>query len=278
MTPMLVIARLTVHEALRRRVLVAALIGGLAFLALFATGFHFMVRDLPARAASNPLQRQFIFNTFTLLGLYAANFLGVMAAVLLPVDTLAGEIASGVMQTLASKPVRRADLVLGKWLGYLGVVIGYLLLLTLGVVAIVRLRSGFTAPGLPAGLGLMMLEAALLVSLSIACGTRFSTITSGIAVFGLHGLAFIGNWVEQIGTLLGNDTARNVGTIASLIMPSESLWQLAASMMQPAIMRDMRMSPFSPASVPSPAMAWWALGYLVVALALGLLYFRKRAL
>jgi Cu-processing system permease protein len=198
--------------------------------------------------------------------------------VLLPVDTLSGEIQSGVMQTLASKPVRRSDILLGKWLGYLVVVLAYLLLLALGVVLTVKLRSGFTAPGLALGIPIMGLEAALLVSLSIACGARFSTITSGIAVFGLHGLAFIGNWVEQIGTFIGNDTARTVGTVASLIMPSEALWTLAASVMQPAIMRDMRISPFSPASVPSPAMGWWAAGYLLVALALALRHFRKRGL
>jgi hypothetical protein len=151
-------------------------------------------------------------------------------------------------------------------------------MLALGVILVVRLRAGFTAPGLAAGVAIMALEAALLVSLSIACGARFSTITSGIAVFGLHGLAFIGGWVEQIGTMLGNEAARTVGTAASLIMPSEALWQLAAASMQPAIMRDMRMSPFSPASVPSAAMVVWAAGYLVVALALGLRHFRRRAL
>lgn len=278
MNPLLVIARLTVHEALRRRVLVAALIGGLAFLALFGTGFHFVMNDSSESELKNPLTRGFFLNVFVLLGLYASNFLSVLAAVLLPVDTLPGEIQSGVIQTLASKPVRRADILLGKWLGYVVVVIAYQLMLALGIVLIIKLRSGFVAPGLVPGIALMGLEATLLVSLSIACGARLSTITSGIAVFGLHGLAFIGNWVEQIGTMLGNDTARTVGTVASLIMPSESLWTLAASLMQPAIMRDMRMSPFSPASVPSVAVVWWAAGYLVVALALALRHFRRRGL
>ena len=61
----------------------------------------------------------------TLVGLYAANFLSVLIAVLLPVDTLSGEIASGVMQTVASKPIRRAEIVLGKWLGHAVIVMGY---------------------------------------------------------------------------------------------------------------------------------------------------------
>jgi hypothetical protein len=96
--------------------------------------------------------------------------------------------------------------------------------------------------------------------------------------FGLFGLAFIGNWVEQIGAMAGNNAAQQIGTVASLLMPGEALWQLAASHMQPAILRDLGASPFSPVSVPSTAMIWWAVGYVVVVLALGLRSFGRRAL
>ena len=77
-------------------------------------------------------------------------------------------------------------------------------------------------------------------------------------VFGLYGLAFIGGWMEQIGTFANNTTARYIGIAASLLVPSESLWQLAAHHMQPPIMRDLALTPFSPASVASPAMVAWA--------------------
>lgn len=48
--------------------------------------------------------------------------------------------------------------------------------------------------------------------------------------------------------------------------------------MQPAIMRDLHLTPFSPASLPSAAMVWWAVGYALAALWLGVQGFRKRAL
>jgi hypothetical protein len=124
----------------------------------------------------------------------------------------------------------------------------------------------------------MLLEGLLLMTLSIAGGTRLSTVTNGVAVFGLFGLAFIGGWVEQIGTLAGNDAARTIGTVASLVMPSESLWQLAAYHMQPGVMRELSLTPFSPASVPTPAMVAWAGGYLLAALGGALLAFRRRPL
>jgi ABC-type transport system involved in multi-copper enzyme maturation permease subunit len=254
------------------------LIGGVAFVALFATGLHFLVREMPSGMARNAIERRITLAFFTLAGLYGANFLAVMTAVLLPIDTLSGEISSGVMQTLASKPIRRSDIVLGKWLAFVSLAIGYLGLLTIGVLAAARIEGGTLPPNIERGLPLMALEIALLVTLSIAGGTRLSTVTNGVMVFALYGLAFLGSWVEQIGTHVGNDAARSIGTLTSLVMPSEALWQLAAHHMQPTIMRDLALTPFSPASVPSPAMVVWAAGYTVVVLLVAVAQFRRRPL
>jgi ABC-type transport system involved in multi-copper enzyme maturation permease subunit len=273
----LTVAHLTIHEAARRKILLAALIAGAAFLTLFGVGLHFILRDVSAHETSI-LERRVFLNIMTLAGLYASSLLTVMTAVLLPVDTLSGEIASGVIQTVAVRPIRRRDIVLGKWLGHWVVMSAYLFLLAGGVLAITRTLAHFTPPGVLRGLPLMLLEGTVLLTLSIAGGARLSTVTNGILAFGLFGLAFIGNWVEQIGTYADNAAAAQVGTVASLIMPSESLWQLAATQMQPTLLRELGASPFSPVSVPSAAMVWWAIGYVVVALALGVRAFRRRAL
>jgi len=278
MRRMLVLAHLTLHEALRRRVLLAALLGGVAFLILYAVGFHFVTRDLAHNPRTTLVEKRFAVTMLTLAGLYAVNLLSVMSAVLLPVDALSGEIASGSIQTLAAKPVRRAEIVLGKWLAYVVVVMAYLIGMAGGVLLIARVFGGFTPPNPAAGLPLMLIEVVLLVSVSIAGGTRLSTVTNGMAAFGLYGLAFIGNWVEQIGTFVDNPAARNVGTVAGLIMPAESLWQRAAWLMQPTIMRELHATPFSPASVPSPAVVWWALGYTAVAMLVAVRGFAKRGL
>jgi len=124
----------------------------------------------------------------------------------------------------------------------------------------------------------MGLEGTFLLTLSIAGGTRLSTIANGVTVLGLYGIAFIGGWMEQIGTLVGNSAARNIGILASLLVPSESLWHLAAFSMQPPLMRDLNLTPFSPASVPSGAMILWAAGYTLAALAWAIWQFNKRNL
>lgn len=277
MRALLVIIHLTLHEALRRRILVAALIGGGAFLALYAIGFHFVARQIETHPASL-IENRVVLTMFTLAGLYVVNFLVLVFAVLVSVDTLSGEIESGVVQTIAARPVRRREVVLGKYLGHAIVLAGYFVLTAGGVLAVAWLRGHYALPGVWRGLPLMLLEGLVMLSLSIAGGTRFSTITNGIMAFGFYGVAFIGAWIEQIGTHTGNDATRVIGTVASLIMPTEALWQRAAHFMQPPIMAQLASTPFSPASVPSVAMVWWAVGWAVAALGLGLAAFRRRPL
>lgn len=278
MRDILTLLHITLHEAGRRRVLTATLIGAGAFLLLYGIGFYFVAANVHKEAGTSVVRQRLLLNFLTLAGLYATNFLTVMTSVLLPVDTLSGDIASGVVQTVASKPVRRSSIVLGKWLAFSLVAVAYYLVVAGGVLLIARIIGHFTPPGLAIGMPLMALEAVVLVSLSIGGGARLSTVTNGVLVFGLYGLAFIGGWVEQVGAMASNQAAQNVGAVASLVMPTEALWQRAAYFMQPSIMRDLHLTPFSPASLPSDAMVWWAVGYALVALALGVRGFSKRAL
>lgn len=279
MRALLTVARLTLHEAARKRVLLAAVLLGVAFVTLYAVGFHYIVKGFAGHTgAADVAQAHFTVSFFTLAGLYAVNFLSVMAAVLLPIDTLSGEIASGVAQTLATRPIRRSEILLGKWIAYAGVVVVYQLLLAGGVVAVAAATAGYVPPHLPAGLPLLSLEALALVTLSIGGGARLSTVTNGILAFGLYGLAFTGGWVEQIGALTHNTAARDVGTLASLVMPTEALWQRAAHEMQPAAFAQLHLTPFSPASVPSTMMVAWAGAWTLAVLAWALRGFARRPL
>ena len=104
------------------------------------------------------------------------------------------------------------------------------------------------------------------------------TLTNGVTVLGLYGLAFVGGWVEQIGTIAGNAAARYIGIAASLLVPSESLWQLASHHMQPRS----RATSASGSSPPSRCRAppWWPGrgAYVLVTLAIALRLFRSRDL
>jgi ABC-type transport system involved in multi-copper enzyme maturation permease subunit len=272
----LTVARLTYLDARRRRILAAALALGTAFVLLFAVGYYFIVTE--AAKQNTLVEQAFVLNFAVLAAVYASNFLVVMTAVLITIDTLSGEIGSGVIEALCTKPVARASVALGKWLGCWLILATYTSLLCGGVLLVGRILGGRFPPNAALGMALILLEGTVLLTLALAGGTRLSNIANGVAVFGLYGLAFIGGWMEQLGTLAGNGTARYLGIGASLLVPSECLWRLATYYMQPPLTRDIGMGPFSAASVPSAAMVVWAVGYVVVVLALALRSFRARDL
>jgi len=199
-------------------------------------------------------------------------------AILLPIDSLSGEISSGVIQTLASKPVDRAAIVVGKWLAYLAMTAGYLALLGGGVVLSMRWFADYAAPAVLLPMGLMLLSAAVMLSITIAGGVRFATITNGIVAFGFYGVAFIAGWMEQILSLFQNSTARYVGTIVSLLSPADAMWRRAAYEMQPLATVVFQNGPFGVVSVPSAAMVVWAAAFVIIVLAFAVWLFRRRPL
>ena len=138
--------------------------------------------------------------------------------------------------------------------------------------------GGATVTHLWWGLGLVWLESILLLNLTLLCGTVYSTLASGVIVLGLHGLAFLGGWIEQIGAVTHSQGAVNVGIVASILMPSEALWRRAAFDMQSPLMGVLNMSPFGSFSVPSSLMVAYAIIYQLLVLGLALRQFRLRDL
>ena len=278
--PILTIARLTFREAARRKVLLAMILLGILFLLIYGAGFYFIRRDIAGTPASqSPVLVNQIFNFLSLAGLYVINFLFVMITVLTSVDTVAGEITSGTIHALAAKPVRRWKILLGKWLGYLVMLTLYYLLMAVGTLQVIRTIAGYSLPNALAGLILIWLNGILMLNITLLGGTQFSTLTNGVLVFATFGVAFIGGWIEQIGSFLESQTAINVGIISSLLMPSEALWKRAAYEMRSLLVDALGFSPFtSSSSVPSNIMVVYAIVYAVAALALAMWNFERRDL
>lgn len=274
----LVIARLTFREAARRKILLAALLLGLAFLGVYGIGFHFVNKEIGSSVGRNLLEHNEIRNFLLMAGMYVVNFLSIMMTVLTSVVTLSGEIASGTIQTLVTKPLQRWEIVFGKWVGFAAMLTLYLLLMAGGVVGLVYLISGYMAPNAGRSMLFIWLNALLLLSVSLLGGATLSTLANGVLVFGLYGLAFIGGWIEHIGSYVNNQTAINIGIISSLIIPTEALWKRAAYEIQSPLARSLGFSPFSSPSVPSPLMVWYAILYMIVALLLAIRHFSKRDL
>jgi ABC-2 type transport system permease protein len=277
MRDVLTVVHLKLAEARRRRIMLAGAVCALAFLAVFSVAVVSAHRELAADAKISFIQRQGTLTMIMLVGFMAANFLSVMFAILLPVDTLSGEIDSGVMQTLASKPIDRAQIVLGKWAGHLLLALAYLLVLSGGILLTVRNVAGFVPTGVSRALPLLMLEITLSLTVSMAGGARLSTVTNAITAVGFYGVAFIGGFVEQIAAFAGVASVKTIGIVVSLISPADSMWRLAAHYLMPEILRGSGALALG-ASVPTPLMVWWAAGFTVLTLLYAIRAFRRRAL
>ncbi len=276
-----ILARMTFHEAIRRRIVLTGLVLGILFLVIFSVGFRMISREvmndgenrpaLMAHAMQNEMS-SFMLNA----GLYAVAFLSVTMGALLSADALAGEISSGTIQTVLTKPIRRSDVVLGKWLGFAGLLALYLLLMAGGAVLIVFLQSGYIPQNILTALLLMYLESLLVMTFALMCSSAMPGLATGGTVFGLYGLAFIGGWIEQIGAIFNNHTAVQVGIVTSLLFPTEAIWRRAAFEMQTSLATILQMSPFTTLSVPSMVMVTYAIMYLLGTLAIAVRIFQNR--
>lgn len=289
----LTIARFTFREARQRRLLWLGIGLGLVFVALFALGFYLVYDDIRnsilMEFVSQEEEQQallsLIANLFLMMGMFVVNFLVVLVAILTTVGAISGEISSHTIQAIVTKPLRRSEILLGKWLGHAVMVTFYILLLTGGIILAVYLISGHAPRSLMEGLGLYVLEGIVITSLSVLGGTRLSTLANGVVLFMIYGLAFVGGWVEQIASLpfVNSDAAVTIGSLAGRLLPSEVLWRRASHIMAPSISlgRDFDGPPpflFTFGKEPEPSIALYALLYIGVILLLGVLSFKYRDL
>jgi len=267
----LLMAKVTFIEAARRKILWMAAIAGAAFLGLYVTG----LRSIQPNVRPSP---QEAFGAMTMMVLYAGSMMTALMAALISCDTLSGEIASGTIHAIATKPVDRWCLVLGKWIGFAGMMALYVLYIEGGTMALAWLVRGHATPHAASALGLLWLQTIVLLGVTMLCSTRLSALTSGACTLGLYGLAFMGGWIEQFGAIRHVRASVDLGILASLTMPSDALWRRVAYEVQPPLLGAIGATPFSSLIIPSPAMMIYAAVYAVMTLAAALIVFERRDL
>ena len=288
----LLIARFTLQEAISRRLILAGVVISLGFIGLFALGFNFAY----ARALENTptaetrLTLGFAFATLTLFGVYVVNYLASFLALFLSVGAVSGEIDAGTLHAVLARPLGRAEYVVGRWLGYVVLIGAYVVAMTALVLWVAYVVAGYSVPDPGHALVLMLLEAVLLLTLSLFGSTLLPTLANGVIVFTLLGLAWLAGIMEFIGRLLSNapdstggDALLNTGIAVSLLLPSDALWRGASYYLEsPTILATLSSArggiPFFSTSPPAVAMVVWAVAYVGVLLSGAVLAFRARDL
>lgn len=282
--PVLTIARYTFREAARKRLLLAVIILTAVFLVIYGIGSNLLAGEIQRTTARNvgpvlPLMA----GLMTVMAFYIVSFLGGLLSVFVSIGAISTELESGTILALAARPIRRWEIVVGKWLALAGIVGAYLIVVSLGVIAIGQLTTGYVPPEPLPAIGLIGCQALVLLSLSVLGSTIFSTLTNGAVTFMLFGVAWVGGLVESFGSIFENQSMMNAGIIASLIVPSDALWRGASFHLQPvALIAAQNVSPavnpFTAATPIATPMIAYGLLYLTVCLALAVRRFAVRDL
>jgi len=275
----LVLARFTFREAIRRRIVLAALVLTGIFLALFALGTHFAVRELETSPLVLPSFRPVIVSQLLLSGIWLMSLASSLLAIFAASGTLSAEVESFTIQAIAAKPLRRWEIVVGKWLGLAAMTTGYSIITAALVMVVVWLRAGYAPPNPALALGALAMQMLVLLSLTILGSALFPALAAGITVFMLHAIAMAGGLEEQLGLVLRNETMQKIGVWISLLVPSDVMGKLGASGLQTLTGATTTMpGPFSVLAPPSGWMALYAALYLTTCLALAAARFARRDL
>jgi ABC-type transport system involved in multi-copper enzyme maturation permease subunit len=276
-SPVLVVARLTIQEASRRRLLLALLVLTLTVVGFSAWGFHkitTVTRDgqpLAAAEVSLLTSQLLIVVTFMYSGVLA------LSAAVVAGPLISSEVESGLLLSMLARPLRRSEVVIGKWLGLAVLIAIYASGSAILEMAAVDLATGYVPPH-PVDLILSVgAEGLALLSLGLLLSTRLSGITGGVIALVAWLMGWIAGVVGDVGQGLQNQALENIGIVSHLILPTDGLWRGAVYAMEPdAVLATLRAAgvaaranPFSAVDPPPiPFLAWvvvWFGGMLALA-------------
>jgi Cu-processing system permease protein len=297
---LLVVARWTVLEARRRRLLLAGVVLSVAFVVVFALAFsllyHSQERSLldPGAAGSGPAgpvspreQLLVLSTVLVVLGLYGVQFLAALLGLFLGVASVSPEVDSGALHAVLARPISRLDYLLGRFLALAGLLTAYVVVMSGSLLLSARVVAGYEAGDATRAIGLMILEVLVLLAVSLLGSSVLPTLTNGVIMLALFGLAWLGGIVGFIGTIPpGNELMANLGTAVGLLLPADAVWRGASFHVLPSSLliassvagRDGLELPFGSTTPIAPAMLGWAVAYPTLCLGLAVAFFQRRDL
>ena len=279
------ITRLTLKEAMSRRLIPAGVVVSLLYVALFALAYNF-AQDRGAQMVTGQRSRVLVgvgMASLTLSGLYIVNLLAGFLALFVSVGAVSAEVDSGTLHALLARPVRRWQFLVGRWLAYALIIAVYVAVMAGLVLMVAALLGDYTTPDAARAIGLMILASLFLVTLSLFGSTFLPTSTNGAVVFTLFGLGWLSGVIQVLGETLGNPALLNLGITVALFIPSDMLWRSASYYVQPASILAVANSfkgalPILANAPPTPGLITWGLLYSLLLLGSATVMFSRRDL
>lgn len=231
MSTALVIARNTISEAMRRKILNAFLMVGIAVLVLTFAFQQFQPRQ-----------------ELTLIkgmGLGIISLAGLFITVILTINMLPVEIERRTIYTILSKPVRRYEFLMGKYLGALGTVaINIVLMAVLFVVAVAIKQIGNPNAVNPLTLfeGVLMIymQLLLLCSLAMFLSTFLSPLVNFFLTLSMFIVGNLSSVTQDLAKTGANPITKGFFTLVHYLVPNFGNFNLVNPLVNPDAAAQMK--------------------------------------
>ncbi len=280
MNPALVIARLTIRESVRRWIVAACAAIALCLIGLSAWGFdrlshshHITSGEVGVAVPQSLILFMFMF-----------SFVVALSASAMASPAISADVESGVMYSLVTRPVRRSEILIGKWLGLTAVLLAYSAVVSGLEMAVVDWVSGYLPPSPAAVWAYLFAEGTLLLTLALLLSTRLTAIATGVIGVALFGAAWLAGVVGTLGANFNISELQTVGQVSRYILPTDGLWRGAIYYLEPQSFVTQVMAtsdkgnPFFAQAPPSWAYLLWVAVWFLAVLAAGLFSFQRREL
>ena len=286
MRAILIIARLTVAETARRRILAVLFALTVVSVALTTWGIERLV-TLARDGGTPDLEIVLGVSQVQILVAFMFSFVLAMTAAFLGAPAIAADLESGVAHAMLARPIRRADLIVGRWLGLVLVIAAYAAGSGLLEIAAVRLVSGYTPPQPLLAVVFLAAQAVVLLTFAMLLSTRLPAIAGGAICVVLFGLGWMAGVFAGIGRFFDAGPLVAAAEASRWLLPSDGLWRGTIYSLEPQLVVAGAISGAGPAadanpffaSAPPPAtFLAWSVAWIVVVLVLAVVSLRRRDL
>ena len=288
MTPRLVlaIASLTIRETARRRILWVMLGLSVASVVLVGWGVDRLV-TLSRGESLDEVQIRIGVSQVLIMIAFMFSFVLAMSAAFLGAPAIASDVETGTVHAMLARPLRRADLFLGRWLGLAVIMAAYAALSGSLAIAVVRLFSGHAPPEPVVAVAFLAFESVIVLTVALTLGTRLPSIAAGAVTVVLFGLGWFAGVLGNVAVAFGAAPLAGVGDAARILLPADGLWRGVIYGLEPPVVllvaagrnaTAMQANPFFASSPPPLAFIAWSVAWVLLVLGAGIVLFRRREL
>lgn len=283
---MIVIARLTVRELVRRRVVWVLIALAIVSVVLVGWGLERLVTLARADGVEELGIRIGVSQVLILIA-FMFSFVLAMTAAFVGAPAIGGDLESGIALAMLARPIRRAEVLVGRWIGCAVVIVAYTILSGLLAIAIAFVVSGYGPPNPFLAVAFLAGQALVLQTLTLALGSVLPSIAAGaIAVVGF-GLGWMAGVMAGVATVLGVELLGRVAEVSRWILPSDGLWRGVIYGLEPPLVvllaagrapNVAEANPFYASTPPPVAFVVWSVVWIGLVLGVAGWWFERRDL